>query len=391
MNTKLFVRPKVRFCQTDTDESMKKETENSIDPKCESRPSGKPRIKSIVTLSKPVKLVKSNETVGIYQITDSRLIDNAQNIYSLSSNAQTHPSLSTQTSSSLDVNTSRAEKLPSLNDANNTQNIKANSKQVDTQSSPIKPSDYDTIVPVASLQRSEDLNKTNKPNHDTKSNSSKKDSMKVKKGNEKENAARNAKKVVKTTAIKSSVLSASKTKAKLCSAGTSVKPPKIRNRPSIPNGSKRDLHSKPIAVGVMPCHKHNKVASKVKIPYVKKTVIRDIVGPKIKSCIEPGVSHRKTDIVKLPETDETLRTKPIFSGDKLARPEYNSIMCTISKLNEMKKEKAVHDIEHLSPAYKSLINEKVVKSKTKRFINITEYMFLSLVFVLDFYFFELFS
>ena len=172
-----------------------------------------------------------------------------------------------------------------------------------------------------------------------------------------------------------------KHKARLASASSNTKKYNVTNKKSSSITTKKNLNSKP--VDVMPCYKYNKVASKVKAPIVKKVMIRDIIGSKIQPNIEPGVSRSQPDNLRILRTDENIHTKPITSGEKLAKPEYNSIICTINKLKEMKKQKVVTDIEHLPTSYKNLINSKVIKRVIAYYYQITEYHFMFLV--LDFY------
>lgn len=270
--------------------------------------SNKPKIISIVKVDKPIKLMKLNEKSG-----------NNEN-----------------KNTNVDYN-----HVP-LNDASNIQNIKENFKEVD--------------MPKTSIEQNENKNKTLKSEKYEKTkeaNVSKKNCMKSIK--EKENKTTIDKKRVKSVTIKSPNLDILKHKNRLYSSGTNTKKLNATNKKSVSVTTKKN--SKPI-VGVMPCYKYKKVESNIKTP-VKKTVIRDIIGSKIKPSINPGID-KIPDNLKFLEIDENI-VKPLISGKELAKPEYNSIMSTISKLNELKKQKVIPDIEHLPASYKNLISGKVVK------------------------------
>lgn len=284
--------------------------------------SNKPKIISIVKVDKPIKLMKLNEKSG-----------NNEN-----------------KNTNVDYN-----HVP-LNDASNIQNIKENFKEVDMPKTSIKSLSDNIIISTTSIEQNENKNKTLKSEKYEKTkeaNISKKNCMKSTK--EKENKTTIDKKRVKSVTIKSPNLDILKHKNKLYSSGTNTKKLNATNKKSVSVTTKKN--SKPI-VGVMPCYKYKKVESNIKTP-VKKTVIRDIIGSKIKPSINPGID-KIPDNLKFLEIDENI-VKPLISGKELAKPEYNSIMSTISKLNELKKQKVIPDIEHLPASYKNLISGKVVK------------------------------
>nr|XP_034180192.1 uncharacterized protein LOC117604345 [Osmia lignaria] len=341
-DVKFFVRPKVRFCQTDTNEPVARESKLSIDQKSATR-SNKPRIRSIVTLKKPIKILKLNKTCDDHEDDNLKSIDNPQKTDSLT--VCTDIPLCTADENPLEI-----ENQKPLTDNENIKNIKANSEDIE-QKICNKPSHDDRVSsPLSFNIKNKNLNRPLKSQSYIKANTSKK-SVKSKKGKENEtlDAIKN-----KTVTNRFTPLEITKYKVKPCSIGTNTRKATVASKFSVP--SKRNLTSKS---NVMPCHKYLKIASKVKASPVKKTVIRDITGPKIKSCIGPGVSHKKQNDLKIPESGESTSIKLSISGEKLARPEYNSITCTINKLNEMKKQKVVNDIEHLPPSYKHFINGKI--------------------------------
>ncbi|XP_050591847.1 uncharacterized protein LOC126922927 [Bombus affinis] len=335
-DTKFFARPKVRFCQSDTGKSITKELKSLTD---QNGIKDKPKILSVVRLDKPVKLVKSNEISGNQENKNSKLVDNASN-FTLHANASP---CSIETSSSLDKNTIKTENQNPLNDANNSQNIKANIKEANIPKISIKlPNNDITVSTDSPIAQSKSLDKTLKSKNSDKINGSKKDYTKGRR--EKENKSTVVKKNIKTVTTKSTDLDILKHKNRLSSAGTGTKKLNVTQKTSSSITIKKNLNSK--LRDIMPCYKYSKV-------------VRDIIGPKIQPYIGPGVSHSQPDDLAILETDENIHTKPIISGEKLAKPEYNSIMCTINKLNEMKKQKVITNIEHLPASYKNLINGKV--------------------------------
>lgn len=281
----------------------------------------KPKIISIIKVDKPIKLMKLNEKSGNNENKNTNVVDNH---------------------------------VP-LNDASNIQNIKENFKEVDMPKNSIKSLSDNIIISATSIQQNENKSKTFKSEKYEKTkeaNVSKKNCMKSTK--EKENKITIDKKKVKSVTIKSPNLDILKHKNRLYSSSTNTKKLNATNKKSISVTTKKN--SKPI-VGVMPCYKYKKVESKTP---VKKTVIRDIIGSKIKPCINPGI-EKTADNLKFLEIDENIHVKPLICGKELAKPEYNSIMYTISKLNELKKQKVITDIEHLPASYKNLISGKVIK------------------------------
>lgn len=311
-DAKPVTRLKTRFCQTDAGKSITKELKSSTDQNG-TKQSNKPKILSVVKVNKSVKLVDPNK-VSNNEENNSKLVDKESNAnLTLCANAPSSASIET---SSLNENIIKTGNETPLNDANNIQNIKANNS-----------------------------NETDL----------KKECAKGRK--EKENKSTLNKKGVKTVTTTSTDLDILKHKARLASANSDTKKYNVTNKKSSSITTKKNLNSKP--VDVMPCYKYNKVTSKIKTPIVKKVMIRNIIGSKIQPNIGPGVSRSQPDNLRILKTDGNIHTKPITSGEKLAKPEYNSIICTINKLKEMKKQKVVTDIEHLPTSHKNLINSKI--------------------------------
>ncbi|XP_076240081.1 uncharacterized protein LOC143182758 [Calliopsis andreniformis] len=346
---KFFVRPKVRFCQADTDESKINELKNKTGLR-NTVPANKPRIRSIVTLDKPVKLITVNAETTNQENNDLK-INNAQESELLTLCSNAFPSCKVETFEKSD----ETENEKPIINSSNIENSEENPKKTDAIKISEKPINDDIINPSASSVKTKTLGKVLKSQNTVKANISKKYSVKVKKG--KENETLTNKKDVKSTIKTSSdpKLSYHKTKSSLI-----ITKPKIANVTSKSSVSvlSKKVNSKSNSADVMPCYKYNKTTSKVKTPLIKKTVIRDIIGHKIKPYIGPGVSRKREDC-NVPDIDKNIHVKACTTAEKLARPEYNSIMCTINKLNEMKKQKDVTDIEHLPATYKNVINGKI--------------------------------
>ena len=106
--------------------------------------------------------------------------------------------------------------------------------------------------------------------------------------------------------------------------------------------------------GLMPC---------MRAP-IKKTILRNVSTTKLPDVyVGPGVPRPQS---LEPEAQEATQTSAhtsrseILAGERLARPEYNSIVCTIKQLRKAREERVAKDFEHLSTTYKKLINGKVI-------------------------------
>lgn len=100
-----------------------------------------------------------------------------------------------------------------------------------------------------------------------------------------------------------------------------------------------------------------KTVAKNKISPVKKIVLRNVSGPKIKTSVRPGVFRKKQNDARKYGANE----KYSMSDDTvdLTQPEYNSIMCTINKLKELEQQRIVTDIKHLPSTLKNFLNGKI--------------------------------
>ncbi|XP_012223733.1 uncharacterized protein [Linepithema humile] len=113
------------------------------------------------------------------------------------------------------------------------------------------------------------------------------------------------------------------------------------------------LNVKPVMYNAMPYKKT------IKKPAVKKTVLRNVSDRKVKTSVEPGISRKRQDNTSADNANEKYIVAKGVNVERLAQPEYNSIMCTINKLKELEQQRIVTDIDHLSSAQKSLITGKI--------------------------------
>jgi len=135
-----------------------------------------------------------------------------------------------------------------------------------------------------------------------------------------------------------------------------LKMTKSQSVPSIMKKRNSMIKGKILSVKLVPSHvlSHYKTATKNKISPVKKIVLRNVSGPKIKTSVEAGVFHKEQANIKPNDANE----KHIAVED-LTQPEYNSIICTINKLKKLEQQKVITNISHLPFALKSFLNEKV--------------------------------
>lgn len=351
-DSKFIARPKVRFSQADADESKTKELKASVDEKHNVR-SNRPRIKSIVTLDRPVRVSNLNVESSSRDSNELKATNDGGKTESLTVCSNVVPCAVRTTS--LTDNSDKTEQQKRLSDTSGSRNIEVNSKVIDVIDISEGSSDI-AITPVAPpVVHKESLDKVLKPRNNVGANVSKTDCTKARRG--KENEASTGKKGVKAAPEASTDLKVRQHKSKPFPVSVNAKKPNVTSK-SFTSVASKKINSKYNATNFMPCHKHSKVASRTKASPIKKTLMRDIIGPKIKPYVGPGKPRKRQG--DLEEREDDAYAKPCTSGERLARPEYNSIMCTINKLNEMKKQKPVTDIEHLPATYKSLLNEKVL-------------------------------
>lgn len=358
---KVIVRPKVRFSQFSDNEENKKQPDNHK-YKNVSQTSG-PKIRSIVTLKKPVKIVKPKNFIGVHN-KDVLLSNSRKELL-------THRSDITSDkiqSGSLSSNNVSKGKTKILHNTNVLQNTKGDCKM----------SQVDEGVRIQNdtlRSYKKNLSQKGKENKDAvllkqlESNKNIKGKTKINKNMVKGETEIN-KNIKRKTENSQYMQSDMRAKLKIPANKNAVqmentacsKSSKVTKAQSTSNLrkpmrqiSKAEIYNAKSALSnVMPCHKYTRNVPKSKVSPVKKTVLRNITGPKIKTYVGSGVSRKKQDLVK-----KEFITAPDTTAENLAQPEYNSIMCTVNTLKELKQQKVVTDVKRLPSVQKNLISGKI--------------------------------
>lgn len=342
-NTGAISRPKVRFSQfSDNVQNKEKEVEHYKE-KNVSRVNT-PKIKSIVSLKKPVRIVdpkKLSTSVNNKDVLqgdhNTEISTHSSDIASENIHRNTFPS---------NKNVPKIETSKILRNANDIQNIKENYNTLRPEKNP-----QDNIL----KDGKKSLQQKGKENRDItpKKVAFSKDVSKTRRG-----SSQYIQSVAPTGNYKFSTSNNTQKNTM-----DSKKSPKMTKSLSAPNIMKRSrnqmlketINTKSATLKVMPCYKS---AAKKKVSPVKKTILRNVSGPKIKTSVGPGVSHKKKNYAKVDDTNKK-HILDVVTAEELERPGYNSIACTINKLKELKQQKIVRDIDHLPSAQKSFVNGKV--------------------------------
>lgn len=331
-NVKFILRPKVRFSQFS-------DKEGNIEEHCKDAnlQANGPKIRSIVTLKKPIRIVDPTKSTGVHE-KDIPLRNCEIKTPACSGDITSQITQNTIVSNN---NVPQTEVSTILHDADSSQNKKKNEKllQIDknirTQSNILKhrrnvsQKDKENKNIVLNKSMPKNTNKTRTESYQLtqpvidkklKFSSSSNDMYKI-------------------GAVSSNVREMTK------SISTS----------SIMKNVKKQTKIKPTVSNIMPCYKY-KTGMRNKISPVKKTVLHDITGPKIKTFVGPGVSHERHDDMKTNSENKKYITSNV---EKWMQPKYNSITCTLDKLEEIKQQKIIRDINNFSHAQKSFLNGKV--------------------------------
>lgn len=148
---------------------------------------------------------------------------------------------------------------------------------------------------------------------------------------------------------------------------TNSKPPAVTSKLTQSQPSKKSLpvskrlvplscrEPKIPVAGTMACLKPRKKCDKI---LVKKDVVKNRAGPLSNIYVGPGLSK-----IKSPTTSviDVYKRPDVLSSNKLIKPEFNSIVGTMRKLQEIKKKKIVNEVDSLPNTYKNLIMGKVIK------------------------------
>lgn len=330
-------RPKVRFSQF-SDNAQNKEKNVEHKDKTVLRANG-PKILSIVSLKKPVKIVDPKKCTTVCD----KDIQHDCNIETYC-NDITSENVQSTCISNKDVSKMDTSKI--LRNVNGIQNIKENCNTLMSGKSP------QNIL----QNHRESKKQKGKENRDTmlKKVVSSKDMSKTRGESSQyiQSAIQteNYKRPINNNMQKISTMDSKNPKMTKSQFASSILK-KTKNQTF-----KGTSNAKSIAPNVMPCYK---IAAKNKMSPVKKTILRNVSGPKIKTSIGPGISHKKKNDIKTSDVNKRYNSRLDVVAEELARPAYNSIACTLNKLKELKQQKIVADIVHLSSAQKSFINGKV--------------------------------
>lgn len=336
-NIKAISRPKVRFSQfSDNVQNKEKEVEYCKE-KTVLQTNG-PKIKSIVTLKKPVKIVKPKK---LTTVCNENVLQ-----HDYKTEISTHNDITSENIQSTclsNKNVSKIETSNILRNANGIQNIKENCNTLTSGKS-----SQDNLKDCK-----ESMQQKGKENRNTiLKKVSSKDISKSRKG-----SSQCTESVTQTGNYKPPT---SKNMQKI-----SIKDCKnlkmTKSAPSIIKKTRNQtvegtINAKSLTPNVMPCYK---IVAKNKVSPVKKTILRNISGPKIETSVGPGISHKKKSDAKASDANKKYNVTLDVVAEELAQPGYNSIACTINKLKELKQQKIVTDIDHLSFAQKSFVNGKV--------------------------------
>lgn len=342
-NIKVISRPKVRFYQFSDNERNKEKIVQHCEEQAVSQASG-PRIKEIVSLKKPVKVI---DPIEFTNICDKDISLSNCNIDTLS-HFNTIPG-NIRNESSLNKNMPKVEDTTILRDANGIPNTKKSCSKL----SPLDKSLQGNILKdrVKSLQ---EKGKENKgiPLKRTISN---KNISKTRTGN-----SQHVQSVMREK-FKLSTNNSSKQKVNVMDF-KKLKMTKSQSVPSIMKKTKNPIiHEKILGAKLVTSDVtlHSKTVAKNKIFPVKKIILRNISGPKIKTSVASGIFRKKQDDAKASDANERGMVTLDVTVKDLAQPDYNSIVCTINKLKELEQQKIVTDISHLPSALKSFLNGKV--------------------------------
>lgn len=351
---KVISKPKVRFSQC-SDNEKQKQGEKAVESCRQDRVAAPkrangPKIRSIVTLKRPVRIVDPNKPIDT---SDANVCPNNRETVA-STRHDAAASKSTRETFSFKKNVSKVETSRIL-------------RNVNAKNTNPKVSRSDKIVHVR------DGVSENRKTSQQKGKENKDVALKKTVPN---------KNISKTRMVRShsAQLAMCKKMQHLASdivapVASTVDPKDSRmmKTQSVPNlGRKTTIQTsnvrvlgakKSIVSGLIPCHKYIDVA-KSKTP-VKKIVLHNATSSGIKATVGPGIqrSKRRDDAKASDSNKKSAIASDKFTfgitAEKLAQPQYNSIKCTTNKLAELKRQKIVTDIDHLPPIQKNFVNEKV--------------------------------
>lgn len=372
-SSKSLTRPKVRFSQT----SLEIPNENAA------RPFHRPVIRDIITLKKPVIIVRSQDDKKDDQISKSdenskvntttkKLAENSVNIIDqleqqtqnlkISSNKpiinlKNKKSTDSASSKSSSSKSSKSGQKPSVTFAEQNptivDNVLQNRGQTENNENISKPQSTIEIPllliddEITSSEKSKQSENQSKTHHQSRVNCSENKENIVKKSSSNRSTKLAPSKSESAKLIKTNPKSSTAT-----STLTQSKPQK-KCLPCLKKPVTISCREPKIPVaGTMACLKARKKCDK---PIIKKDIVRNKAGPLPNIYVGPGTSQIKSptnviDVYKKPD---------VLSSNKLIKPEFNSIVGTMRKLQEIKKKKVANDIDSLPDTYKNLIMGKM--------------------------------
>ncbi|XP_014482768.1 PREDICTED: uncharacterized protein LOC106748596 [Dinoponera quadriceps] len=340
-NTELILRPKVKFSRFSNQERNDEIIEESCKDNTNPQING-PKIKSIISLKKPVKII---DFMGSADVYEKDLLSKDCEIKSSSCSSDTA--------------------------SVNTQGISLSNDNVKTEI------EISRILYNASSSQNKKEKVTQLNKNICTQNNTLKHCRKILQQKDKENKDAVLNKIIPNKNINKIrtrnsqyIQPAVCKKFKLFTNNDDVQKPdtvnsyrtvmtKLQSAPSIMKKTEKQttriLNAKP---SVMPCYRYIETGIiRNKVSPVKKIALRSTTGIKIKTSVEPGVSHKQQNNTKTDDANKKYCTISDLAVGKLAQPEYNSIMCNIHKLKEIKQREIVSDVNYFP--HKNLLNEKI--------------------------------
>lgn len=355
-NTKLFSRPKVRFSQFSDQKHNNEIIEESCKDDTNLQTNG-PKIKSIITLKKPIRIVNSIKSTNVCE--EDLPAKNCE----IKNSACSHDTAFENIQDTSLSNDNMPETMVSriLCNANSSKDKEKNDKFLQLNKNTRIQHNTSKYCRKA-LQQKDKENKGMILNRII----SNKNKIKIRNSQHKQPTIC---KKLKLSTSSNDIQKIDDANSKRTGMTKSRSVPSIMKKTEKRINKIRTFNTKPTLSNVMPCYKYmNTGTTRDKVSPVKKTVLYDTTGPKIKTYVGSGIYHKQQNDIK---TNDPSKKCYIMSGavEKLAQPEYNSIMCTFNKLKETKQQKIAKDINDLPPIQKNLLNGKV------KFLNTYVYIY----------------
>ncbi|XP_032690754.1 uncharacterized protein LOC116853692 [Odontomachus brunneus] len=343
-NTKLILRPKVRFSQF----SDKKRNDELIKEFCKADTNlqtNGPKIKSIITFKRPIRIVDS---VGSASVHDKDI--SIKNCDIKIATCSDITSRNTQDTSLSNNNVSETKISRILCNANSSQDKKENDYLLQQDKKIyMQP---DTLKYCRKILQQKD--KENKDIVSTKI-TSKKNSVTIRTKHSHYKQPVVCKKL-KLSTSSNDIQEIDNTNSKKTEMIKSRSAPNIIEKTKNHTTKTRILNTKSTLPNVMPCYRYIKTGiMKNKVSSVKKIVLHSTTNSTIKTSVDSGICHKQQNDIMTNKKCYTMSN----AVEKLAQPEYNSVMCTFNKLKKIKQQKIVKDINHLPSIQKDLLNEKI--------------------------------